>query len=77
MNSKNTVTPTTRENIKTVINRKGLSLTEVAKKLYPTNYYAYAAFNRFLKGDCNLKSEQLSELSKITGISLEELCSRE
>lgn len=71
------VTADTRNNIKAVISRKGLTLTNVARKLYPTNDYPYAAFNRFLKGDCNLKSDQLNELSKMTGISLEELCKAE
>lgn len=71
------ISENTRTNIRAVISRKGLTLTEVAKKLYPANEYPYAAFNRFLGGYCNLKSDQLTELSKITGISLEELCSEE
>lgn len=62
-------------NVKTILLRKSISLTEVGKKLFPANQYPYAAINRVFKGECKLKSDQLKELSDITGISLEELCS--
>lgn len=64
-------------NVKLVLSRKGISLTAVGKKLFPANEYPYAAINRAFKGACKLKSDQITELSKITGISLEELCSEE
>lgn len=62
-------------NVKTILLRKSISLTEVGKKLFPANQYPYAAINRVFKGECKLKSDQLKELSEITGITLEELCS--
>lgn len=64
-------------NVKLVLSRKSISLTEVGKKLFPSNEYPYAAINRVFKGHCKLKSDQLNTLSEITGISLEELCSEE
>lgn len=64
-------------NVKAVLSRKSISLTQVGKKLFPANQYPYAAINRVFKGHCKLKSDQLKELSNITGISLEELCSEE
>ncbi len=67
--------PTIVANVKTILLRKSISLTEVGKKLFPANQYPYAAINRVFKGECKLKSDQLKELSDITGISLEELCS--
>lgn len=64
-------------NVKTILSRKGITLTEAGEKLFPTNKYAYAAIKRALDGDCELKADQLRTLSELTGISLEELCSAE
>lgn len=63
------------EHLKQIIEDSELDFNEVAKQLFPSNKYPRLALNRVLQGHSNLDSQQLSKLSKLTGLEIENIIS--
>jgi len=59
--------------LKSIIDRNNLEVKEVAVELFPNNKYAKLALDRIIKGEAFLDTNQLSRLSQMTGITINEL----
>ena len=60
-------------NLKEIIEKQGLSTKDVAIQLFPSNKYPKLALDRVLAGKAFLDTNQVSKLSMITGIAIDEL----
>lgn len=60
-------------NLQEIIDKQKLDTKEIAKELFPSNKHATLALRRILKGEAFLDTEQISKLSQLTGIPIEEL----
>tara|TARA_R100001198_G_C5197719_1_gene187969 strand:- start:495 stop:926 length:432 start_codon:yes stop_codon:yes gene_type:complete len=60
-------------NIRKLISDLNLSKKELAKELFPHNKYPVLSLNRVMKGETFLDSNQISRLSALTGVSVENL----
>lgn len=56
-----------------IIEKKKLDKKDLAQRLFPGNKYASLSLNRVIKGDGFLDSNQISLLSELTGIPINEL----
>ena len=61
--------------LKEIIEKQNLVVKEIAKQLFPNNKYPKLALDRVLSGKAFLDTNQVSKLSMMTGISVEELYS--
>lgn len=61
--------------IKEVIDRNGLDFEETAKHLFPRNKYPRLALNRVIAGEAVLDADQISKLSLLSGVAIEDLFS--
>lgn len=62
-------------NLKEIIEKQNLDVKEVAEQLFPSNKYPKLALNRVLAGEAFLDTNQVSKLSMLTGIPIENLYS--
>jgi hypothetical protein len=62
-------------NLKAVIEQTGIDHTALAEALFPFNKYPKLALNRVIEGDGHLDAHQISRLSLLTGLGIEELYS--
>jgi hypothetical protein len=51
----------------------GLSIEEIAERLFPLNKYPMAAMQRILSGEAELDANQLLSLSSLTGKNIDQL----
>jgi hypothetical protein len=63
--------------LKELIDKQGLDTKELAEQLFPQNKYPRLALNRVLAGGAVLDANQISKLSLLTGIPINELYSGE
>jgi len=62
-------------NIKQIIRKNKLDIVEISKQLFPNNKYSKRALDRVISGKAFLDTNQLSKLSLITGVSIQDLYS--
>jgi hypothetical protein len=62
-------------NLSKVITKTGLSNTEVANHLFPSNRHPYHALNRVINGISKLDVDQAKILAELANISINELYS--
>lgn len=60
-------------NIKKVIEAYNPDIEKLAKALFPNIAYPRQAFNRILKGEANLDTQQLSKLAQYLGVTVSNL----
>jgi len=60
-------------NLKQILETKGLSVNEVSKQLFPGNKHPRLALNRVMAGDAVLDADQISKLSALAGMTIDEL----
>lgn len=60
-------------NINALIERHGLDTKKVAVELFPENKYPMIALSRVISGEALLNTEQVSKLSFLTGIPINQL----
>ena len=56
-----------------IINDQNLDVNELAAKLFPGNKHSYLALHRVIKGKTELSASQISTLSQVTGLTIDEL----
>lgn len=61
--------------LKLIIEATGLDQEMIAEQLFPTNQYPKLALNRVLSGKSLLDASQISKLSSLTGLPINELFS--
>lgn len=60
-----------------IIKDHKLSKKELANELFPKNGYPVMALTRIIKGEALLDTDQISKLSSLTGVSINDLFSKE
>lgn len=56
-----------------IIESRKLDSKEIAKELFPSHKYPILALNRILAGEAVLDADQISRLSAVTGLSIDQL----
>lgn len=60
-------------NLKNIIEQHGLNTKTLAAELFPSNAYPMIALTRVINGDSQLNADQISKLSFISGVPIENL----
>lgn len=60
-------------NLEKIIEESSLTKKEVAQQLFPGNKYPTLALNRIITGETVLDANQISKLSMLSGISIDQL----
>lgn len=60
-------------NLLKILEKSKLDKSEVANQLFPGNKYPDLSLNRVIQGKSFLNSEQISKLSLLTGLSIQQL----
>lgn len=56
-----------------IIEESDLTKKEIAQQLFPDNKYPTLALNRIISGEAVLNADQISKLSMLSGISIDQL----
>lgn len=60
-------------NLNAIIEQQGLDAKKIAAELFPENKYQMIALSRVINGEALLNTEQISKLSFLTGIPINQL----